>query len=411
MARGRDESVTNNRAVDQIQRSRGPKPRRLPDSHHCPPRSSSPLAPETSDVASEVHATSSDPVETRCARRKRQSSSEPKPAKKRAKPARAENLVEQLRKHERFWLADGNVVVELDGVRFRVHQSWLAQHSKRIAALLPSKGKNGGKLEQITLNFRGALKAIDFETLLLLYDNPGNYRHAIEPPTLMSLIRAATSLDFDSDRVWLVKELEALWPSNLEELATNPEPHLDAPEVAALARMCNIDGLLKPAFYDMARMPGFGLDKLEESEQIGRADMLRLIRMREYLSDMWIQAAAREDPAFVCQNIHGAPSSNEGTSTPSKQADEKPELGCITSASVASTCLLVTARREAWVRLVHDSGIFTQYRYDPLRGLAALINIEWTDDWCKACKEKQKADWKTMQRSIWEKVGEYLKED
>lgn len=93
--------------------------------------------------------------------------------KKRAKPAQAENPVEQLPKHERFWLADGNVVIELDDIRFRVHRSWLAQHSKRIAALLPSGGGDDGQFEQITFNFRGVLKATDFETLLLLYENPG----------------------------------------------------------------------------------------------------------------------------------------------------------------------------------------------------------------------------------------------
>lgn len=345
--------------------------------------------------------------------RKRRSVLKPRnPVKKRAKNVQAENPIEKLRNHERFWLPDGNVVIELDDIHFRVHRSWLAQHSKRIAASLPSKGKDGGQFEQITLDFRGKLKAKDFETLLLLYDNPGNFRCAIEPLTLMSLIRAATSLDFDSDRVWLVKELEALWPSSLEEVTASLESRLDAPKVFALARMCNIDGLLKPAFYEMARMPGLGLDKLEESEQIGCADVLRLVRIREYLSDMWVQAAVREDPAFVCPNLHGAPSSSgEGTSTPSEQVDEEPVLGSITSASVANTCFLVTSRREAWARLVHDSGIFTQYRYDPLRGLAVLINMEWTNDWCKDCKGKRKLDWHTMQRIIWEKIDEYLRED
>jgi hypothetical protein len=228
----------------------------------------------------------------------------------------------------------------------------------------------------------------------------------------MSLIRAATTLYFDSDRVWLVKELEALWRSNLEEPAANPESPLYAPKVAALARMCSIDVLLKPAFYEMARLPGFGLDKLEESEKFGCADMLRLIQIRECLSDMWVQVAAREDPAFVCPNLHGAPSNDgEGTSTPFEQDDKKPVLGSITSASVASTCLLATSRREAWARLVHDSGIFTRYRYDPLRGLAALINIEWTNAWCEDCKAKRKLDWHTMQRIIWEKIDEYFRED
>ncbi|KAG1853422.1 hypothetical protein DFJ58DRAFT_789450 [Suillus subalutaceus] len=358
-----------------------------------------------------VPAASCDPVKSiGC---KRQLASESEPRKQTAKRARTGNRA--ARKHERFWLADGNAIIELDGVRFRVHQSWLARHSEHLASILLETGHDD-KPEDRIIEFersklRLILNAVDFEALLLLYENPGNYRNTIEPPVLMSLIRATTLLGFDSDRVWLVKELEVLWPSDLEELVANPEPHLDAPEVAVLAWMYNIDRSLKPAFYDMARMPGFGLENLEKSKQISRADILRFTRMREYLSDMWVQAATRESPAFVCQNFRGAPSSDgEGTSTPN-QAEEKPALDSDTSASVASTCLWVTARREAWVRLVYDSGIFTQYRYDPLRGLAALINIEWTDDWCKDCQEKRKADWHIMQRSIWEKVGEYLRED
>jgi hypothetical protein len=228
----------------------------------------------------------------------------------------------------------------------------------------------------------------------------------------MSLIRAATVLGFDSDRVWLVRELEALWPSNIGEPFINLEPRIDAPEVAALARTCNIDALLKPAFYDMARAPGFGLDRLAESEQISRADILRLVRMREYLSGMWSQVAAHENPIFVCQNIWDALCSDgEGPASLSETVDEKPALRPTASISMVNTCLSATARCEAWVRLVHHSDIFARYRYDPLRGLVALTNITWTDEWCKDCMNKRKANWHQMQGRIWETIGEYLREE
>lgn len=51
--------------------------------------------------------------------------------------------------------------------------SGFGQHSKRIAALLPSGGGDDGQFEQITLDFSGMLKATDFETLLTFYENPG----------------------------------------------------------------------------------------------------------------------------------------------------------------------------------------------------------------------------------------------
>ncbi|KAG2339289.1 hypothetical protein BDR05DRAFT_1062258 [Suillus weaverae] len=376
MAQREDEDVAHKRAVQKSALSR-------------PPRLSS---PENFDMASVFTTVLCDPTNT--TRYKRQFTPDSEPRDKQAKRPRADKVA--LRKHERFWLADGNTVIELDGICFRPY--------------FPTKEKKAAYL--ITLDFCGALKAIDFETLLLFYENPGDYRDYIETPTLMSLIRAATVLDFDSDRVWLVRELEGLWPSNLGELFVNPEPRIDAPEVASLARTCNIDALLKPAFYDMARAPGFGLDRLDGSEQISRADVLRLVRMREYLSGTWSRVAAHEDPTFVCQNFRDASSSNgEGPSSLSENAGEKPALCPIASASMDNNCLSATARREAWVRLVHHSDIFARYRYDPLRGLAALANIAWTDDWCKDCKEKRKADWHKMQGRIWETVGEYLREE
>ncbi|KAG2753082.1 hypothetical protein P692DRAFT_20829537 [Suillus brevipes Sb2] len=314
-----------------------------------------------------------------------------------------------LHKHERFWLADGNAVIELDGIGFRVHQSWIAKHSKRIAAILPDKGKQGDRLEEITLEVSDTLKAIDLEALLLFYENPGDYRDCIETPTLMSLIRATTILGFDSDRAWLVKELEALWPSELGELVINTKPRIDAPEMAALARTCDIDALLKPAFYDMARTSVFGLG-MDEPEQISRADILQIVRLREYLSCRWTQLAAA-DEALACQNVRDAPSNDgEGPSSLSENdGDEKLALCSTASADMGCNCPSATTRRDAWVRLVHHSGIFARYQYDPVCGLTALTNIAWTDDWCKDCMTKRKALWHEQQGIIWEDVGDRFK--
>jgi hypothetical protein len=93
----------------------------------------------------------------------------------------------------------------------------------------------------------------------------------------------------------------------------------------------------------------------------------------------------------------------------SENADEKLALCSTASGCVGSDCLSATTRRDAWVRLVHHSDIFDQYRYDPLRGLTALTNIAWMDDWCKDCKAKRKANWHKMRGKIWKKVGDFLR--
>jgi hypothetical protein len=64
-----------------------------------------------------------------------------------------------------------------------VHQSWLARHSEHLAAIL-LKAEHDGELEDRIIEFErselrlfldgvGFLNAVDFEALLLLYENPG----------------------------------------------------------------------------------------------------------------------------------------------------------------------------------------------------------------------------------------------
>jgi hypothetical protein len=58
-----------------------------------------------------------------------------------------------------------------------VHQSWLARHSEHLAAIL-LEAEHDGELEDRIIEFerselRLILNAVDFEALLLLYENPG----------------------------------------------------------------------------------------------------------------------------------------------------------------------------------------------------------------------------------------------
>jgi hypothetical protein len=243
------------------------------------------------------------------------------------------------------------------------------------------------------------LEEKDLEALLLFYDNPVACRGDIRFPTLVSLIRATTILGFEADRLWAVKLLTDDWSSNLGGLHAGSELRSNAAQVAALSRAYGINDILKPAFYEMARTSGFGLgdvDEFSQSEQISRSDERRLIRMREQLSGIWVQAATREQPSLACPN-------RVDINIP----DEKPVIS--SPASGPKRCLPMAARCEAWVRLVHDSGIYDRYRHDPLCGLSALILISWQDEgWCKDCHHKRRRVWSTMREKTWEQIDEWM---
>ncbi|KAG1888184.1 hypothetical protein F4604DRAFT_1715938 [Suillus subluteus] len=308
----------------------------------------------------------------------------------------------RMPRHELFWLEDGNITLEASGILFRVHRSWLVRHSELFATIFNDEGKHIGydtvtgidadeQLYQLT-----KLEEKDLEALLLFYDNPVAYRGDIRFSTLVSLIRATTILGFEADRVWAVELLTDDWPSDLESLHAGSELRSNAAQVAALSRACGINGILKPAFYEMARTSGFGLDDVDEfsnSEQISRADERRLMRMREQLSGIWMQAAAREDPSLACPNRVNDHSSDI--------LDKKPEL--------SSPALGPKRLCEAWVRLVHDSGIYDRYRHDPLCGLSALMLISWKDEgWCKGCHHKRRRVWSTIREKTWEQIDGWM---
>ncbi|KAG0700787.1 hypothetical protein DFH29DRAFT_930264, partial [Suillus ampliporus] len=136
----------------------------------------------------------------------------------------------------------------------------------------------------------------------------------------------------------------------------------------------------------MARTSGFGLgdvDELGDVEQMSHADERRLVWMQEQLSGVWVQVAAREDLSLACPNR---------VDCSSDIPDEKPALTAPTLGP--KCCLPVVARCEAWVWLMHDSGISNRYRHDPLCGLSALILISWEDEgWCKDCQQKRRCVW------------------
>jgi hypothetical protein len=201
-----------------------------------------------------------------------------------------------------------------------------------------------------------------------------------------------------------VKLLENAWSSSLTDLSTEKKPN--AVEVVALARTCGVESVLKRAFYEMVRVSGYDLGDGEldssdgaGSKEISRADERRLERMREHLISAWSQVAVRVDRSFIC------PDPSQGYCITERCCDGSGGLN-----DTDCYCPSMPMKRDAWERLVHDSGLYDEYQFDPLCGLQALIDIKWdeVEGWCESCVRARREAWTRMRQRTWERVGVWM---
>ncbi|KAG1738601.1 uncharacterized protein EDB91DRAFT_1054438 [Suillus paluster] len=327
------------------------------------------------------------------------------------KRSRLERVTHVAHKHEQFWILDGNTVLEVGGVLFKLHRSRLVDQSMFFAGLLDEQDVHMDDSVVVESDEHGLVYHLsnttpkDLEALLQLDKNPMAYYFT--PPTfpaLAAILRGATALGFDTYRSFAVKVLENAWSSSLADFTTETKPN--AVEVVALARTCGIESVLKRAFYEMVRLAGYGLGdgELDGSDggslEISRADERRLERMREQLISTWSQAAVRVDRSFICPN------------QPKEMIDHTAATGPSSSTSPThlSKCPSPSSKRDAWERRVHDSGLYDEYQFDPLCGLQALIDIKWDEDeaWCLDCVRARREAWTRMRQRTWERIGVWM---
>ncbi|KAF9229759.1 hypothetical protein BS17DRAFT_877149 [Gyrodon lividus] len=315
-----------------------------------------------------------------------------------AKPSR------QVQKHDKFWIADGNVVIEANNTQFQLHRSRLVEQSPLFAqafgepcSISEETAKavaeelevlddgTGGKLyrlKNVSASDWAVLLELDWDLLQFHFTTP-------TLPILSSLLRASTSLRFDRCRALAIKFLEVEWLSSLGAL--KPEKKAGAMDVAVLGRKCGVKGVLVRAFYELARSDGgYGVvsnhaetdtirsERGEEVlEGISKADLALIARVREYMVLAWAQTAARLSPP--CTD-HTSPK-----------------------------CPSIAAQRETWEHRVHDSGIYQSFLFDPICGLQALTDIKWEEEgWCQECVTVRREAWSQERQKLWEWLGTEL---
>ncbi|KAH9919636.1 uncharacterized protein B0H18DRAFT_1027278 [Fomitopsis serialis] len=209
-----------------------------------------------------------------------------------------------------FWFSDGDIVLEVEQHRFKVHGTRLQCSEIFLDMLGMPQPKDADAVDGCPLVLL-ADSAQDWQVALKWMYDPDSFaamQHPVPFPLLPSALRIGTKYEIAALREWAVNHLCARWPSDLERMDTTSLPC--AAEAIALARECDVPEILSAAFYALSLQRfGCNADGGRSHVVLSQADMRRLVIGRERLTDFATQllldplsAAPGMPPFESCDN-------------------------------------------------------------------------------------------------------------
>ncbi|KAG6844925.1 hypothetical protein H0H87_002409 [Tephrocybe sp. NHM501043] len=323
-------------------------------------------------------------------------------------------------KHETYWHLDGNVLIQLDGTRFKLHRSVLARQSTYFEnqfveheagdELVPN-----GPDEKIPLyDLTGmGISAGDLEEVLrALEDTFACFQDTEELPfpRLFSLLRASTLLGFTMIEKYASKAMCARWPADLEDVSIEK---IEFPtESLELARQCALFSVIKRTLYELVRLSNFGQVKLMPGDissaskvQLGQDDKDLLISAREHISQAWRKALDVE--RFP---ICGGGQQALAAGTVVQECGNVGNGNFDASANDEQACVGTSLARTI---MAHHTIVkrcrISDYDYDPVCGLRALANAPWKEEgFCQACVTVRQEFWWAERERIWTELDTWF---
>jgi hypothetical protein len=274
---------------------------------------------------------------------------------------------------------------------------------------------------------------------------------------MAGILRASTSLDFPDFRKWVVRHLEENWSEDIRKLSV--ERLNNASETISLGRQYNIPGVLKRAFYELLRTAGFGQSAMGDSEyeaedkedggdeeQDGERENSTDEEEEGPEGDGVDNEGDGDNGDEQEGDVHESGNDEEvamsnagddtGESTPSEptvdgeddcaiplddirrlvNAREHLTTAWILAAASVPTCFPCLDKKACrcmsallWTKVVHTSGMFEDYLYDPICGFDALINVKWeTEGVQRGCIIVRADAWRKQQQKLWDNLDLWL---
>ncbi|KAF9531287.1 hypothetical protein CPB83DRAFT_892119 [Crepidotus variabilis] len=294
-------------------------------------------------------------------------------------------------KHETHWALDGNLLLQLGNVRFKVHRSRLCSQSKLIQAIIETSNgcpnKEYDTAEKLVENkemvdgidcffFEDGPSAQQFAALLDCMDSAIEFVYKPLPgiETIKLILEAASYFTFERYEDFAIQYIKDLFHLKVEDVQENISPHAvdgikladDYPKLVCV---------LAPAFYELARQPyqenspngpaiGKGLSEL---------NLHKLLHLQRKLSQAW-------DEIVPLLEVGGA-----------KGPD------CCAKRHVLSLQTFLDVK--------------TQHPFDPILGIRQLKSIDWVaKKYCNPAIVSVKDNLRKKSRQIWADIPVWIQE-
>ncbi|KAJ8472470.1 hypothetical protein ONZ51_g8496 [Trametes cubensis] len=285
-----------------------------------------------------------------------------------------------LRRHARYWLDDGSLIVRAQDDIYKVHRTLLHRHSKVLASLSPAEDDSGeGRrtvdgLVVVHIPDELEVRSEDFEALLehLYHDAPLDGSASFSK--IASVLRASSKeqLDFPAIHSIARTRLEEMFP-------TGPKPAFvseHAEEALTLAVKHDIPSIRKALYYSIATHSHDCDDETADASSPRRPVLSPVLSAR--CDALLEQLVAHFTPILFT---------------------------VATAGHMACTDVLA----EKWMPLVIQPALDDNGLCRPLETLERIIGIDWAaEGLCADCVRDKTEEWRNEQRDVWERMDGWL---
>ncbi|KAI0364914.1 hypothetical protein BV20DRAFT_955300 [Pilatotrama ljubarskyi] len=292
-----------------------------------------------------------------------------------------------LRRHARYWLDDGSLVVRAQDDIYKVHRTLLHRHSKVLASLSPSadaedeKGGRADGLVVVHIPDELEVRSEDFEALLehLYHDSPVDESAPFSK--VASVLRASSKeqLDFPAIHTLARYRMEQLFPTGPQPSFTSPH----AEEALSLAVTHDIPSIRKALYYSIAtHSHDADADEVADGSQSTSSTHRPTPKLSPELS-------ARCDALLEQLVSHFTP--------------------ILFTVATAGHMACTDVFAEKWMPLVIQPALDDNGLCRPLETLERIIAIDWAaEGLCGECVRDKREEWRGEQREVWARMDGWL---